>query len=347
MKHTDEHIRDLFKDLANHESDVRPELWNSIQSALPAAAGSATIGTWIAAKIWWIAAGAAAVAVITYSLVSSTPEEKPVADNQTVTAQNRVEPAIIEEVDSTDSAEYQQPTLVTKGNNMLEYAILEEEETNRIVPDLPQDSAFTPSKTQGIPDGGDGDNQDNPPLVPKTDAPESTPFNAEFNAVQVDKNQLKFFFFPQFPEEESYSWSIGGEEISDEMTASYTFPEQGDYEVNLTVTRKDGVQRSSTLPVSAWVAPQLVLPTVFTPNTDAKNEYFDPAARSTNVTVTYIAIFTAQGQMVFESDGTRLWDGNDAFGNPLPAGPYKAVVKATDRRGESLVKTGNLMLTRD
>ena len=346
MKNTDQHIRELFKDLAHHESEVNPALWNQIQSALPAAAATTATTTWLAAKVWWIAAGAAVAGTITVALLTAGDKEEKRTEVKTTA------PAVQAPFGETAPRETLQESDIQADNEGLvvgrdTFIYASDDQENEPV-NTPQDEPLK-SVVTAPESHEDPENQgDVPEKKLIDDMPQAEPeeVTAEFNAVQVNQNQLRFFFFPQFPEEAEYRWLINGQEISSDMTLSYTFPEEGVYEVKLLITTDSGDLDTRSMQVQAWLASQLVLPTIFTPNADAKNEFFDPASASRNVTIRYMAVFDPAGKRVFESDGTRLWDGNDAFGNPLPAGTYKAVVKATDRSGQPLAKTGNLLLAR-
>lgn len=346
MKNTDQHIRELFKDLAHHESEVNPALWNQIQSALPAAAGTTVTATWLASKVWWIAAGAAVAGGITVALLTAGVKEEKRTEGKTTAPV--VQAPFVETAPGETTQQLDIPAdnegLVVGRDTFVNAPEATENEPVHTLPDEPHKEVVpAPESPEGTENQGDVSEK-----KPVEDLPPAEPeeVTAEFNAVQVNQNQLRFFFFPQFPEEAEYRWLINGLEISSDMTLSYTFPEEGVYEVKLLITKDSGDLDTRTMPVQAWLSSQLVLPTIFTPNADAKNEFFDPASSSRNVTIRYMAIFEPGGKKVFESDGTRLWDGNDAFGNPLPSGTYKAVVKATDRSGQPLAKTGNLVLTR-
>jgi gliding motility-associated-like protein len=65
------------------------------------------------------------------------------------------------------------------------------------------------------------------------------------------------------------------------------------------------------------------LPNIFTPNGDGKNDIFQAMKCPRFVQSVLFVVYNRAGQKVFEYNGPKLeWNGNDASGNPLPAGSY-------------------------
>ena len=65
------------------------------------------------------------------------------------------------------------------------------------------------------------------------------------------------------------------------------------------------------------------LPNIFTPNGDGKNDIFQAMKCPRFVQNVMFMVYNRNGQKVYEYNGSKLeWNGNDASGNPLPAGSY-------------------------
>ena len=89
----------------------------------------------------------------------------------------------------------------------------------------------------------------------------------------------------------------------------------------------------------------LILPNVFTPNGDSKNDLFEPIER-VGIASMDTHIFNRWGQEVYQSDKLDIeWQGTLDSRN-IPVGGYFWVVNYTDRWGNSGVQKGHLTLLR-
>jgi len=123
---------------------------------------------------------------------------------------------------------------------------------------------------------------------------------------------------------------------------------EGIHEIGLTVTSHKGKEHHSIQKVEAWLPGKLVVPNVFSPNSDDKNKCLDPTALSENIAVDKLFIYDGSGKELFESSGEQMcWDGNDRFGNPAPVGNYLWLVRFHDHSGKVIEQKGNLTLLRN
>lgn len=140
-----------------------------------------------------------------------------------------------------------------------------------------------------------------------------------------------FSFSPQFPSVDEmisftdnssnnvtmWDWDFAGESTSTSQNPTYSFAQEGSYDVELIVS--DGTC-SDTLVMSVQVVGELIVPNVITPNGDGKNELFVITGLKEN---TSLSIRNRWGNVVYESDNyDNSWDGKDMQGNTLTPGTY-------------------------
>jgi gliding motility-associated-like protein len=96
-------------------------------------------------------------------------------------------------------------------------------------------------------------------------------------------------------------------------------------------------QMTTTLDVDIYVRSPLdgmidsIIPNVFTPNGDGKNDFFHIKAVPNDCFDTFrMKIFNRWGTLVYETDDFLFqWDGKNKSGNDLPAGVYYYILDAT------------------
>ena len=119
-----------------------------------------------------------------------------------------------------------------------------------------------------------------------------------------------------------YAWNFGDGHFShdEEPTHAYHLTESAFMTVNLTVTNSDGCSDDTiqVVPVEDHFA--LFVPSGFTPNTDNKNEIFQPKV---NDVIDYdFTIYARNGEMIFHTNSPEMgWDGT-VRGKPAPEGVY-------------------------
>jgi gliding motility-associated-like protein len=169
--------------------------------------------------------------------------------------------------------------------------------------------------------------------------------NANFIAKPASNNVLRFSFIPEFTSATKYLWNFGDGEVSNEINPLHTYTTEGIYEATLEVTLKNGTTASQTYEVVAERPADLLIPNIFTPNGDGINDVFEVKVINNSAVLTQIVIFNNSG-VVFESDGSVLWNGQLPNGELAPAGSFVYLVKASGANNAIIEKTGNIYLRR-
>lgn len=108
---------------------------------------------------------------------------------------------------------------------------------------------------------------------------------------------------------------------------------RSDLVYRLTAISSDGCTVSDDVVVK--VAPSLYIPNAFTPNGDGINDYWQvPYLES--LTGADVQVFNRYGQMIFQTDGTRKWDGR-WNGAELPSGAYIYLVNLNGKISKGVV----------
>jgi gliding motility-associated-like protein len=142
-----------------------------------------------------------------------------------------------------------------------------------------------------------------------------------------------------------FNWHLGNGSSSNTQQASTHYINGGNYVVTFTVTNADGCSDYDTLSITVIdLAPQIIIPNVFTPNGDGANELFD--IKGINLSRYDCSVFNRWGKLVFNStDVKHKWDGK-INGNPAEEGTYFYVVKAGSAVGEEIKEQGYVSLFR-
>lgn len=91
----------------------------------------------------------------------------------------------------------------------------------------------------------------------------------------------------------------------------------------VTATNRFGVESARSNVVCKDNCTSFNLPNIFTPNGDGKNDNFQAMICPRFVQAVNFVVYNRAGQRVYEYAGPKLeWNGNDASGNPMPAGSY-------------------------
>jgi gliding motility-associated-like protein len=142
-----------------------------------------------------------------------------------------------------------------------------------------------------------------------------------------------------------FSWTFGTGENSTFTNPNYTYLNDGIYPVVLTASNTF-CSDTSVVVIVVNPLPELIIPNVFTPNSDGTNDNFVVA----NSIITSIegTVFNRWGQQLFTqpSSTTFSWDGFTSTGNEVPDGTYYYVLNLVVLNGEPRTYTGHFDLKR-
>lgn len=123
-----------------------------------------------------------------------------------------------------------------------------------------------------------------------------------------------------------YHWDFGDGTSSDDPAPVHAFPYDRAITVTLTVSDGLGCTASSTQTWPVGTFDELVdqvLPNIFTPNSDGRNDVFGFAGDARLGDCGQLLVFNRWGQKIFESLGHAMsWDGRDFVGQPCSSGTY-------------------------
>lgn len=114
----------------------------------------------------------------------------------------------------------------------------------------------------------------------------------------------------------------------------------------LTVTDENNCSDVDTINVRIFrTAPQVFVPSAFTPNGDGRNDFFRPIAVGITK-IDYFRVYNRWGQLVFETRTNEMgWDGR-INGVPQATNTYAWVVKGEDYTGKVVTAKGTVTLIR-
>ena len=141
----------------------------------------------------------------------------------------------------------------------------------------------------------------------------------------------------------SWAWNFGdGIGTSTNMNPTYAYSASGVYIIKMIVNNA-GCVDSITKKIT--VVEDLVIPNIFTPNGDGKNDTF--VASAYGITSVDIHIFDRWGVEIFKKVSPKIfWDGHTNSGQAVTDGTYYYIISATTIGGEVLIYKGFVQLVR-
>lgn len=354
MSKANKNIEEIFKEkLNNHDSVVKPDLWNSISNSLPAAAPTATA---IALKTKILVGIAASIitAATVYYFVNS-PQIVQNASPQKIEQSTAPENSQNNQEDSTASAEIQSPhdlepskkKTVSKNNAVVAETLLDglsdqvdidlqnspsdhTEKTTMIEePETSADVALNTNNTENL--------ASNPTEVEKAAPP-------VMQVKEVDNSSLLYFLFsPQ--KASAYEWWIDNKLVSNSATFNHNFESEGNHFIRLVTTSAEGKKSEETQNIEAYRNISFNLPNAFSPNGDGMNDVFNAENGIEHFQkIDRLLIRDKNGKSIFESSTHFIWDGSSMDGNLCPSGVYTYTIFATDNKNNPQMKAGTIQL---
>jgi gliding motility-associated-like protein len=352
----------LGKKLEAAEWPVDPAVWQAVsaQVSASATAGGAAASAGIFTKIaLWV--GAAAIAVATVVVVVRETKPDPKAKSPAPVEQSRVEAPTVtpaEEATSVTSAESLGPEVpASVETSIARHSKLtqpEFEPSNA----APRTAALE-NTTAGISEETPIESQaDQAQAVAPTQGPANQPktetyttqkqaLTIDFDVVFDEYDELEVQFNAILPRDANCEWDFGDGNRAIGSTVSHRFEAEGSYVVKVFAQGNDGSEGVFEAEVDVFRTPKLILPNIFTPNNDGRNDFLTVAPDSQNITVERMVVIDGSGSLVYEAIGANArWDGTLQSGEPAPAGSYRLIVSAVSYSGERMHESAVVRLER-
>ena len=139
------------------------------------------------------------------------------------------------------------------------------------------------------------------------------------------------------------SWFVQNRLIGTEVSPEYLFEDTGFYRIRLVARNVEGCSDTTEASLRVEANFRLYLPDAFTPNGDGLNDLYIPYAKGI-VSMEY-RIFNRWGQLLFEGDANRGWDGTYQ-GKTVPEGVYVVMATVKNRFGYRVFTRGQVSLLR-
>lgn len=170
---------------------------------------------------------------------------------------------------------------------------------------------------------------------------EKAPCTNEFKFINQSGENARYFF-----------WEFVTGQQSTERDPMFLFEQSGDYTVRL-IAMYDSIcpdTSEQTISIDRDAAGELIIPNVFTPNNDGKNDCYRLGGLSAECDEIKWVIYNRWGEKVFESnDNKACWDGTNTFTNiPMPEGVYYSIIDIHySQSGLDDLISGTITLIRD
>lgn len=143
-------------------------------------------------------------------------------------------------------------------------------------------------------------------------------------------------------------WIFGQAGRSLELNPSFTFPDTGEYIVDLIAIHENGCKDTAQALIDVLPRVTYHMPNAFTPNGDGKNDLFQGKGFTDGMQDFEMSIWSRWGELLFLSENPEEgWDGTKQnTGEDLPVGVYIYQIKYIDPRGEPYALKGFATLVR-
>lgn len=143
----------------------------------------------------------------------------------------------------------------------------------------------------------------------------------------------------------SWAWAFGDAagSGSTQESPAFNFPGPGCYPVTLVAMNTTNCADSASALVCIAGADSLVVPNIFTPNSDGSNDVF--AITGGDLASLDVRIYNRWGQLEAWLEHPRqVWDGHSPAGQACSPGTYFYVLRAASKSGETIDRSGTITL---
>jgi len=373
----DFNIEQLFQEKFNSfESDVAPDAWSNIQQSMQTGAGGgsgAGMSTWVKGIILGTGLGAAVVGGVYLSSddTDALEDQKRMVNidaSEQLETEKTYPSEFAEDTKSSEEAPNQSNEEMSDheqaSSDQMEGNEAEEltETNNRSTDDLASGVNGSASNNVSLGDGesetsGDNSDQPDPSEDDETNAsdtsedgdvdpdsqraPLESPKAALTYEKGTDENYSRYTFNSNAENATNVSWDFGDGKVLTGENVTHTYSKPGTYTVTMTVTGKHDVI-TDVAEIEIQPTSNIgVIPNVFTPNNDGRNDEF--LIQSTEIAKFAIVIRNDKGTVVFDSaDPDFHWDGSDKMNNPVPSGTYTYQIIAVGKDQKEFSEAGQL-----
>lgn len=359
-------IKDIFqKKLSDFEASVDASTWTAIQSGISGGAASTSVGILgsLGAKIGAALLGAAILIGAVYLV--NTPNEEIIKKTETqeiivdkFQPTEVINESRVEEVSVTieDKKKVEKAVSISKENEEVKSISTEtqtENNNNSSPEEITTEIATNSTPTAVVSSKNEQEKVDAKQIVdvvPPTPISEEEPVNlkADFTVSLIDQDELSYQFSSKvaYADNVLYQWDFGnGDLLNNATNPSWGYEEEGTYKVTLTLIDENGNTKVFNQIVDAYYPATWEIQDIFTPNDDQYNQYFDVAAKVTNMTITSVMIFDTNQKTVFSSVNDNFkWDGQLLDGSIAEQGYYFYRATALGNDGKPYEKTGRVYL---
>lgn len=161
------------------------------------------------------------------------------------------------------------------------------------------------------------------------------PFEVNFTNNSIDADSCYWYFG------DSTSLITDGND-----NPQHLYTEKGEYDVMLIIVTENGCTDTAYYTyINVLPATEFLIPTVFSPNDDGKNDLFyvvGEGLESVNC-----QIINRWGQVIFQTENLKgTWDGRTITGTEAPDGVYMYIIKIKGINGEIYERHGSITLVR-
>jgi gliding motility-associated-like protein len=131
-----------------------------------------------------------------------------------------------------------------------------------------------------------------------------------------------------------YSWDFGNGETSSEANPVNIYTETGHFTACLTATTSNSCSDKKCMSIDVYINTTFLIPNVFTPNSDGKNDLFTITGKG--ILSLRGEIFNRWGQKEYEWNTINGgWDGHSASGIPCNEGTYYILLQVIGEDGKT------------